>query len=152
MSALGQPYARTPRAFAFFTAATIRVGKHHLPELAAGRIDCPGLSYCLRLADLGETQNGQTRTHSLRQQDGQKESSRKGNTCRLTISLTTWSMDRFHGFPRGLLRPIGSSMSKKMDAGLVVVWATHNGHKYIKTTADDVQPDEILPLLAECPG
>ncbi|MCP2223416.1 hypothetical protein M2226_009447 [Bradyrhizobium elkanii] len=43
-------------------------------------------------------------------------------------------------------------MSKKMDAGLVVVWATHNGHKYIKTTADDVQPDEILPLLAECPG
>ncbi|KRQ15383.1 DUF3892 domain-containing protein [Bradyrhizobium manausense] len=33
-----------------------------------------------------------------------------------------------------------------------VVWATHNGHKYIKTTADDIQPDNVLPLLAECPG
>ncbi|SCB55060.1 Protein of unknown function [Bradyrhizobium shewense] len=32
-----------------------------------------------------------------------------------------------------------------------VVWTTHNGHKYIKTTADDIQPDNVLPLLAECP-
>nr|WP_244431558.1 DUF3892 domain-containing protein [Bradyrhizobium yuanmingense] len=32
-----------------------------------------------------------------------------------------------------------------------MVRATHNGHKYIKTTADDIQPDNVLPLLAECP-
>lgn len=32
-----------------------------------------------------------------------------------------------------------------------VVRATHNGHKHIKTTADDIQPDNVLPLLAECP-
>ncbi|WP_018322474.1 DUF3892 domain-containing protein [Bradyrhizobium sp. WSM2793] len=32
-----------------------------------------------------------------------------------------------------------------------VVWATHNGHKYIKTTADDIQPDNVLSLLVECP-
>ncbi|KYH01492.1 DUF3892 domain-containing protein [Bradyrhizobium sp. DOA1] len=33
-------------------------------------------------------------------------------------------------------------------AGLIV--ATHDGHKYIKTTADDIQPDDLLSL-AECP-
>ncbi|WFU53596.1 DUF3892 domain-containing protein [Bradyrhizobium pachyrhizi] len=31
-----------------------------------------------------------------------------------------------------------------------VVWATHDGHKYIKTTADDIQPNNLL-LLANCP-
>ncbi|WP_036046874.1 DUF3892 domain-containing protein [Bradyrhizobium yuanmingense] len=33
-------------------------------------------------------------------------------------------------------------------AGVVV--AEHNGHKYIKTTADGIQPDNLLSL-AECP-
>ncbi|WP_445219787.1 DUF3892 domain-containing protein [Bradyrhizobium sp. Pa8] len=31
-----------------------------------------------------------------------------------------------------------------------VVWATHEGHKYIKTAADDIQPNNLL-LLANCP-
>ncbi|MCP3402831.1 MULTISPECIES: DUF3892 domain-containing protein [unclassified Bradyrhizobium] len=32
--------------------------------------------------------------------------------------------------------------------GLIV--AEHNGHKYIKTAADDIQPDNLLSL-GECP-
>ncbi|MCP3396912.1 DUF3892 domain-containing protein [Bradyrhizobium sp. CCGB20] len=31
-----------------------------------------------------------------------------------------------------------------------VVWATHDGYKYIKTAADDIHPNNLL-LLAECP-
>ncbi|WP_439372666.1 DUF3892 domain-containing protein [Bradyrhizobium sp. DASA03120] len=31
-----------------------------------------------------------------------------------------------------------------------VVWATHEGYKYIKTAADDIQPDNRLSL-AGCP-
>ncbi|MCP3475729.1 DUF3892 domain-containing protein [Bradyrhizobium sp. CCGUVB1N3] len=31
-----------------------------------------------------------------------------------------------------------------------VVWATHEGHRYIKTAADDIQPNNLL-LLANCP-
>ena len=31
-----------------------------------------------------------------------------------------------------------------------VIVATHNGHKYIKTTADGIQPDNLL-ALPECP-
>jgi hypothetical protein len=31
-----------------------------------------------------------------------------------------------------------------------VIVATHNGHKYIKTKADGVQPDNLL-ALSECP-
>lgn len=31
-----------------------------------------------------------------------------------------------------------------------VIIATHNGHKYLKTVADDVQPDNLLKL-ADCP-
>ncbi|MCP3397116.1 MULTISPECIES: DUF3892 domain-containing protein [unclassified Bradyrhizobium] len=34
-----------------------------------------------------------------------------------------------------------------LTAGLLV--AQHNGHKYIKTAADDIQPDNLLSL-AEC--
>ncbi|WP_404549666.1 DUF3892 domain-containing protein [Bradyrhizobium diazoefficiens] len=35
-----------------------------------------------------------------------------------------------------------------LTAGLIV--AKHEGHKYIKTTADGIQPDSLLSL-AECP-
>nr|WP_210268596.1 DUF3892 domain-containing protein [Bradyrhizobium sp. NBAIM32] len=35
-----------------------------------------------------------------------------------------------------------------LTAGLIV--AKHEGHKYIKTTADGIQPDNLLSL-AECP-
>jgi len=31
-----------------------------------------------------------------------------------------------------------------------VIIATHNGHKYLKTKADDIQPDNLL-ALRECP-
>ncbi|WP_027556189.1 DUF3892 domain-containing protein [Bradyrhizobium sp. Cp5.3] len=35
-----------------------------------------------------------------------------------------------------------------ITVGLIV--AKHNGHKYIKTTADGIQPNDLLSL-AECP-